>query len=304
MINPPVSNASNPAWNRPLKRRFPPVKVSAHGGHSGDFCTHARNSLEDIVREYIRRGFTWVGITEHIPPLSDAFLYPDELQASLNRSQIADRFKTYIATCRRLQKTYSGEITLYVGFETEAYSGALAYSRQLEREFLPDYIVGSVHHVNDIPFDYSPEFYRQAVKSAGGLEMLYRLYFDIQYEVITRLKPAVVGHFDLVRLHDPDYPNQLKKPAVWQRICRNLEAVKANSLMLDVNMRALFKGAPEPYPSRPVLLKALELGIPVAPSDDSHSVDTVGAFLEDGMAWLQNIGFDTDWRKPVGHAKT
>ncbi len=52
-----------------------PSFVSVHGGHSGDYCQHAQDSLDDIVKAYHDLQFAWVGITEHIPPVSDAFLH-------------------------------------------------------------------------------------------------------------------------------------------------------------------------------------------------------------------------------------
>ena len=54
--------------------RVPPP-VSVHGGHSGQFCGHAKNTLEEIVLAYIDKGYPWVGITEHMPPVADAFVY-------------------------------------------------------------------------------------------------------------------------------------------------------------------------------------------------------------------------------------
>jgi len=54
--------------------------ISLHGGHSGQYCNHAENLLEDIIQKYIKLGFKKVGITEHIPPVSDFFLFPDEIK--------------------------------------------------------------------------------------------------------------------------------------------------------------------------------------------------------------------------------
>jgi len=130
-------------------------RVSVHGGHSGEFCCHAADSLEEIVVAYLVRGFDWVGITEHIPPVDDRFRYPEEIEAGLRARQLYGRFERYIATCRRLQQKYVQSIQLYVGFETEACSGAIPFIRDLARLFEPDYIVGSVHHVDDIGFDFS-----------------------------------------------------------------------------------------------------------------------------------------------------
>ena len=71
--------------------------------------------------------------------------------------------------------------------------------------FEPDYIVGSVHFVADMGFDYSKEQYDKTAEAVGGLDALYCEYFDLQYEMIEFLKPAVVCHFDLIRIFDPEY---------------------------------------------------------------------------------------------------
>lgn len=275
-----------------------PPFVSVHGGHSGDYCQHARDSLEDIVKAYHDQNFAWVGITEHMPPASDAFLYPDEHAAGLTASTMLDRFARYVAHCRNLQSAYQGRLIIFVGMETEAYQGAVDYALQLQDRFHPDYVVGSVHHVADIPIDMNPSEYAMAASACGGITDLYSAYFDLQYDMIQTLKPSVVGHFDLIRIYDPDYLFRLKTPAVWKRICRNLEAIASLGLMLDLNVRALLKGAREPYICRPILEKVREMKIPVAPGDDSHSVATVGRHVADGIRHLQSLGFSTDWTPP------
>ena len=67
--------------------------ISLHGGHSGQFCNHAADMLEDIILQYIHLGFKKVGITEHVPPISDQFLYPDEKSAHLTVCDINKRFE-------------------------------------------------------------------------------------------------------------------------------------------------------------------------------------------------------------------
>ncbi len=48
----------------PMTTSAPPALVSIHGGHSGEFCQHAGDSLEAILEAYAAQGFAWVGITE------------------------------------------------------------------------------------------------------------------------------------------------------------------------------------------------------------------------------------------------
>jgi histidinol-phosphatase (PHP family) len=273
--------------------------VSIHGGHSGQFCNHAKDTLETVIQAYIAQDFAWVGITEHMPPAADMFLYPEERQAGLDARRMLDRFDQYMTEGRRLQKKYAHQLEIFVGFETEAYSGAMALARTLKQKYQPDYLLGGVHHVADIPFDYSREEYERAVSATGSIEALYCRYFDLQLELIQALQPKVVAHFDLIRIFDPDYLRRWEQPAIARRIRRNLGLIAQMDLILDYNVAALRKGASEPYLSGPVLDQAKAMGIAVVPSDDSHGAGMAGAYLPEGIAILKRKGFALNWRKPL-----
>ena len=272
-------------------------RVSVHGGHSGQFCHHAKDSLEAIVRAYADAGFQWVGITEHMPPASDAWRYPDEVRDSLSAAHLQARFQDYFAEVRRLQALYAGRMQLFCCFETETYPGSEQQVKALIAAAKPDYIVGSVHHVNGVGIDYNLDLYHQAVKSAGSVEQLYCDYFDSQHHMLEALQPAVVGHFDLIRIFDPDYLATLQLETVWKRVLRNLDTVASLGLVLDFNMRGFDKTA-EQYPSVPILRAALERGIAIVPGDDSHSVSSVGRNFERGLALLAELGHNCQWQKP------
>lgn len=276
---------------------LPGRKVSVHGGHSGQFCQHARDTLAEVVQAYIDQGFEWVGITEHMPPLSDAFRYGDEVAAGISADHLQWRFREYFDECRRLRRVHAGEIELYTAFETEMYDGALDFIRELMTLTRPDYIVGSVHHVRGICIDFSRGEYERALEQAGSLEALYCEYFDQQYQLLTALQPAVVGHFDLVRIFDDDYEATLKRPAVEERIDRNLDFMRQHELILDFNLRGLYKGR-EPYPCRAILDRAVAMGLAIAPGDDSHGVASVGHHYEEGLAILADAGVAGPWPRP------
>ena len=208
------------------------------------------------------------------------------------------RFAAYMREVRRLQERWQGRMPLLAAFETEACTGALRLARRLAADFAPDYIVGSVHHVADIPFDFSPAQYAAAVAACGGLERFYLAYFDRQLEMIEALKPQVVGHFDLARIFDADYGRHLALDTVRRRMVRNLERIREIGAILDFNLAALDKGADEPYLTAPVRALAREMGIAVVPGDDSHGVATVGRHIDRGIGLLAAEGFSTDWPVP------
>jgi len=277
----------------------PVMRVSVHGGHSGEFCCHAGDTLEGVVRAYIDRGFAWFGLTEHMPPPDNRFLYPDEIAAGFDAEKLYDRFARYMAAARHLQRKYADAARILVAFETEAYTGAPAFAAALRRTFHPDYIVGSVHHVNDIPIDATAARYLESAAISGGIDGLYSDYFDRQYEMLRFLKPEVVGHFDLIRIFDPAYRDRLERPEIRERIHRNLALIRDGNMILDYNVRALAKGMAEPYVSGPILREARRMGIAVVPGDDAHGVADVGVNIEAGMAALEAAGFDTAWQVPT-----
>jgi histidinol-phosphatase (PHP family) len=272
--------------------------VSVHGGHSGQFCHHATDSLEEIIELYIAKGFPWVGITEHAPGISLELLYPDQRAAGFTPEFLYDRFARYIRECRRLQEKYRNDIQIFAAMESETYSGYQQFIPSLIETFRPDYIVGSVHFVDDMGFDYSRDQYDRTAAALGGKDALYCRYFDLQYEMIRLLKPSVVGHFDLIRIFDPDYRQRLLQPEIMRRIERNLELIKELDLIMDFNLRSLLKGADEPYISRVILEMARKMEIAVVPGDDSHGLGNIGINMAKSMAILADMGFDTNWPKP------
>ncbi len=273
--------------------------ISLHGGHSGEFCSHAKDSLEDIILRYIGLGFTKVGITEHIPPARKDFVYPDEKNLGLTVDNLNKRFEAYFQKLRLLQKQYASKIRIFAGMETETYEGYESHIKTLISKFKPDYLVGSVHHVNDICFDFSREDYDRAVFLCGSHEDLYERYFDFQQEMILTLKPFVVGHFDLVRIFDPEYEKRLLIPSIEKKIIRNLELIKSLDLVLDFNLRPLKRGEKEPYITASIRRTAKDMGIPLVPGDDSHGVAETGGHVEKAVSILKAEGFSTDWPDPV-----
>ncbi len=280
-------------------------KVSVHGGHSGGYCSHAIDRLDDVVQRYVELGFDWICLTEHMPTEDVRFIPREERRDGLDVTALHVRFDRYFANARNLAERYQRDIQILVGFETEAYSGHQAEIRRLIARHEPDMIVGSVHHVHDSPIDGTIDDYRRALDLAGGVEALYCEYFDVQLDLIETFRPAVVGHFDLIRMHDPAYLQRWELPAIRDRALRNLELIRDLGLIIDLNVRALTKGALEPYPSAPWLRAAVDLGIDIVPGDDSHGVRSVALNFEEGVRALVACGGTTSWRKPpfAAHAK-
>jgi histidinol-phosphatase (PHP family) len=57
--------------------------MHSHHSHSGQFCAHAKGSLEDVILEAIKQGFETYGLSEHVPRYREQDLYPEEVRPAL-----------------------------------------------------------------------------------------------------------------------------------------------------------------------------------------------------------------------------
>ncbi|WYZ45185.1 hypothetical protein EsH8_VIII_000501 [Colletotrichum jinshuiense] len=265
--------------------------------HSGQFCPgHAKDQLEAIVQHAISIGYKTMGLTEHMPRLEVADLYPEELEEGDPETAVAilaPRHEAYLLEAQRLRQKYASQIHLLIGFEGEWYRPAYGpFIKSLASHPAIDYFIGSLHHVNAIPIDYSREMYVDAMKSAGGdEEKMYERYYDQQHEMLTALEPRVVGHFDLVRLMSENPSRDVRGwKGVWERVVRNLEVVKAYGGLLECNSSALRKGLDEPYPCRVIAEAWLEIGGRFTFSDDSHGIAQVATNYKRNLDYLESLG--------------
>lgn len=265
------------------------VWFSYHGGHSGQFCGHAKGKLEDVVKTAIERGFTHYGLSEHCPRDRVADLYPEEQAAGVDG--LATKFDAYLREARRVQALYADHIDVLVGFETERLPPQQWAERMtaLRRHTQADFIIGSVHDVDGTWVDLSPEMTAEAARAAGGREALQIKYFDAVAELVTTLRPEVVGHIDLVRKFDGETAHF--GPRAMAACERALEAASAVGAVLDVNPGAMRRGMSPVYPLPQILARAREMGVGVTLGDDGHGPHDVGAGLEACMEAIAGAGY-------------
>ena len=189
----------------------------------------------------------------------------------MNPEDTTVMFDSYYKEAKRLQAKYNDQITLLVGLETEfIYDATLEEIELLQKIYQLDYMVGSVHHVLEHPIDFDNAMYCDAEKAAferynsqktssslstslsesAPTEAVFLEYFDSQYTLLERLKPSVIGHFDLIRLFRPDHP---LSEQVWDKIKRNVELIKSFGGLVEINSRAWKKNLKNAYPQSDIL---------------------------------------------------
>lgn len=262
---------------------------SYHGGHSGQFCRHAKGSLAEVVEQALAAGFTHYGLSEHCPRYRDEDLFEEEEE--LGTEGLIALFDEYAQEARRLRDEFAGQLELLVGFETERLPPEdwVAAMTRLREAVQPDFVVGSVHHVDARCIDYSKDQTEALARELGGRVELERAYFDDLTDLVAELRPEVVGHLDLVRKFDG--ADAAISEDAWPNLLRTLEAAEAYGSVLDVNAGAHRRGLSPVYPLDPILERALRMGIGVTLGDDSHDAHDVGGGLDACVAAITRAGY-------------
>jgi len=268
-------------------------KTSFHGGHSGQFCDHAKGSLKDVVSAAIKHGFSVYGLSEHCPRYDSRHLFKEEVDHGYSVEKLIAVFEDYSHEAAQLQAQHADKIELLRGFETEFVSeDYLDKMAALRRTGEFDFMVGSVHHVEGICIDAYPEWTIKAIEACGGLEALAIEYYRSVEKMVAFLKPEIVGHLDLIKKFG-DVHGPLDTPAIRRQMEKTLATVKQHGALLDLNVYPFRLGKDAPYPAAWIIAMARKENIDFCFGDDSHSPDTVGVGIDEGRDYLLSCGVES-----------
>ncbi|KZM20545.1 Histidinol-phosphatase [Ascochyta rabiei] len=265
----------------------------SHHSHSGQFCGHAKNNLEEVVQAAIAKGFHSFALTEHIPRALVDF-YPEETDSHTEESLVT-LFDDYYTEAVRLRDSYSNQIQILIAFESEwIRPSSLDIIQDILHKYTFDFFMGSIHHTHTIPIDFDRAMYEQARVKAGGTdEKLFEDYFDEQYDMLQALRPPVVGHFDLIRLFSDHKDTAFEgMDGVWNKMKRNLQYIASYGGLLEFNSAGLRKGLAEPYPCLPVTKMFSSMGGGFVLSDDSHGIEQIGTNYPRLLEYIQRTGVE------------
>jgi histidinol-phosphatase (PHP family) len=224
-------------------------------------CGHAQGQIEDYVKAAISRGLTEIGISDHSP-----LYYLDGNDPIPGQAMAKNELDQYVEEVLSLKARYAGQINVKLGLESDYIESMEAFYADIFAKYPFDYVIGSVHQVFDShvydhrrwsakpdPMSIYAEYYRLVAKSArSGL-------FDI------------LGHTTAILAYSPR-PIPAEIEALQDEA---LAAIRESDVCVEVNTSGYRKMRTEPFPSPRMIDKAVELGIPLTFSSDSHRPDEV-----------------------------
>ena len=206
------------------------------------------------------RNISQMGITEHDRYLDDIDL------AAFQRA-----------------REFSRDVELRLGIEVDFVPGTEEQMEWVATALPYDYIIGSVHRVEEEEVDRASD---QEVYEKWDTYDLYDAYFANVREAALSGRFDVLGHPDLIKIFrhfpDRDITNILEETA---------DAVAESAIVVDVNAAGLRKPVGEVYPSRKFLEMFHRRGVPIILSSDAHAPEDVAAGYETSLKLVHDVGY-------------
>ncbi len=233
------------------------------------YCNHASGSIESYLQRAKSLGIDIFGFSCHAP------MHFDEKY----RMSFLD-MPDYLA---QIPKSYES-VEVLRALEVDYILGREDLLDQSVLHADVDYLIGSVHFLDDWGFD-NPEFLGKWQKI--GVFATWDKYLSSLQSMAKTGYFQIVGHFDLPKLFGDVMPQSLNT-----KMLETLQIIKDMDMVLEVNAAGLRKNIKEQYPSYEILKKAKEMNIHITMGSDAHDTQQVGFGYETCIEILRDIGFD------------
>jgi histidinol-phosphatase (PHP family) len=234
------------------------IHTSASPDGTGDFA--------QCINEAQKKGIDEIGFSEH---LLDRPIRP------------IDFFDGYVE--RFLQIKRDTPMPVRLGAEVDYFPNQIAAIKRLVVRFPFDYVIGSVHFLEDWPIDSYKQLQSYFKKD---IMKIYEEYFAAIRQLCRSRLFDVVGHVDIVKIFgyrpESDITLILEDTA---------QVIAQNDICVEVNTAGLFRPCREIYPSRQLLEMLRQHNVPVTLASDAHKPEHVGREFEKALNLIRSVGY-------------
>jgi len=244
-------------------------------------CGHADGSIRDYIEAAIAKGLKAIGISDHSPYFAhqEDHPFPGIAMAS-------SEFPNYVQEVLRLKEEYQDRIEVLLGVESDYFPQHIEVYRKEYKKYPFDYIIGSVHHVDELSIFNRNRWKRLTESEKKAAKERY--YEQIGHSAKSGMFD-ILGHIDAMKAYYPAF-SDIQTEAVEQ----TLKLIGEEDIAIEINTSGKTKEVGGWYPADVILEKALYYGVKVTFGSDAHTPERVADDWEEVRQKLKEIGF-TDW---------
>lgn len=240
-------------------------------------CGDASGAYEEYIEKALEQGLKEIGFSGHSPQ----YFLPKDMRR--RESAIPEEeLELYVEEVETLREKYRGSLEIRLGLEVDFVPG---HEKELEAivSFYPwDYLLLSVHYLNDWPFDHPKYIARYG---EWDINDLFATYYRVLKEGVETGFFDAVAHFDLPKKFG------FRPTREIEELEEVLLACAEQGVALELNTAGWRRPVGEAYPSRAILERARKLGLSVCVGSDAHRPEDVGRDFDRAETLLREAGF-------------
>ena len=265
-----------------------------------DYSDDSWYLMEDVVQDAIKLGLDEICFTEHVDYGVKEDWKPEDVFIRGNNQIVKNvHYDLYFEELDQLRERYKDQITIKKGLEFGMQVHTIPQFEKLYKTQEFDFILLSVHQVNDEEF-WTGEYQKDKTE-----DQCYQLYYEELYQLVQQYKDySVLAHVDLIRRYlDKEVDTFEKYKEIISDI---LKQVIADGKGIEVNTSHVRYGVNGLTPSIDILKLYYELGGKVITiGSDSHKPEHLSFRIKESEAILKEIGFTHfctfDKMQPIFH---
>jgi histidinol-phosphatase (PHP family) len=182
---------------------------------------------------------------------------------------------------KNLCNNFSEDVQVRFGLEMDYFPGKEEEIRQIISYFPVDYVIGSIHFIDDWNYDSDQSLYGKWPNNE-----LYHMYFSLIQQAAKSGLFDIIGHFDLIKKFQC-WP-ETDQSALYEE---TLKIIKEANVVIELNTSGLDRPCNEFFPNREILSMACKLGVQVTLGSDAHQPNQVARHFDSAIALLKEVGY-------------
>ena len=243
--------------------------------HNHTAWSDGEGTIAEFVAAARLAGVVAVGISDHYVPLPNG--------GTLSWSMPLDALDGYVAEVHAVAGEYPAGAVL-LGLETDYFPETITALAETLRRYPFDYIIGSVHLLDDFPIDESPDNWAP-LREDERVEIARRYWRRLRAMAESKVFD-IAAHLDLYKKYGWQPAADLAR-----EITEALDALAAAGMALEINTAGWDKPAEEAYPAEAILREARRREIPLVINADAHRGQDVTAHFARARALARTAGY-------------
>ena len=241
-------------------------------------CMHAEGKPEAFIDAAIAAGVTEYGISDHAPVGKEFF---DDWR------MLDSQLPEYLDWLERAKAHAGDKIPVRVGLECDWLPDCEGWITDLRSRHSWDYLIGSVHYINDgSNWNFDNPKWVGSKWAEADIEQVWTQYWQSYIDMADSGLFDILAHPDLIKKfgYRPDGDlNRFYEPVI--------DAIAASGAIIELNTAGWHKPCAEQYPHSDFLELARDGGIDLIFSSDAHHPAEVARDFTKASAVAKAAGY-------------